>query len=344
MKKYTAISFKLAVIFYLLFMLASCQEEIVPEVEIGQDGITYTDEIAELIAGIATRDGSPDNIIDRSSCTTVKFPISGILEDEELVFNSLDDVLSIGVQVLEIDWIFPIQMILYNHTDVMVLDEDMLDDIQDACEEGGSDADNECIDFIYPFTVSVFNELTEKVDTQVLSSDKAVFEIFSSENLITNITYPVSLIDSNGTLYNVTNNQELVTVIHQAPECDEEDIIEFEEQFENEINDLLLSTSWSVTTYTEGSTDKTSLFSGYTIQFNEDNTLLASGTEDITGNWEVELLETSKSLSIEFDTDNESFLLLNENWNISTYDLTKITIERDVEQEIFKYLELTIKE
>ena len=341
MKKYTAISFKLAVIFYLLFMLASCQEEIVPEVEIGQDGITHTDEIAELIAGIATRDGSPDNIIDRSSCTAVKFPISGILEDEELVFNSLDDVLSIGVQVLEIDWIFPIQMILYDHTDVMVLDEDMLDDIQDACEEGGSDTDNECIDFIYPFTVSVFNELTEKVDTQLLSSDKAVYEIFSSENLITNITYPVSLIDADGTLYNVTNNQELVTVIHQAPECDEEDIIEFEEQFENEINDLLLSTSWSVTRYMEGSTDKTSLFSGYTIHFNIDNTLLASGTEDFTGNWEVELLDTSRSVAIEFDTDIEPFLLLNENWNINSYEETQINLSREMEEGDTKYLQLS---
>lgn len=343
MKKYTAISFKLVVIFYLLFMLASCQEEIEPEVEIGQDGITYTDEIAELIAGIATKDGSSDNIVDRSSCSTVKFPISGILEDEEIIFSSLEDVLSIGVQVLEIDWTFPIQMILYDHTEVTVLNEDMLADIQDACVEGGSDADNECIDFIYPFTVSVFNELTEIVETRVLSTDKAVHEIFASEGLVTNITYPVSLIDSDGSTYIVNDNEELMSVINQAPECDEEDVIEFEEQFENEINDLLLSNTWSVTAYREGSNDQTSLFTGYTIHFNEDNTLLASGPEDFIGNWEVELLDTSRSIDIEFDTDNVSFLLLTEIWNINSYEETQINLSREIEEGDTKYLQLSTK-
>ena len=243
--------------------------------------------------------------------------------------------------MLEIDWIYPIQVVLFDHSEVTVLNEDMLDEIQDACEEGGSDTDNECIDFIYPFTISVFNEVTEKVDTQILSSDKEVYEIFSSEGLITNITYPISLIDSDGNTYNVTNNEELVSVLNQAPECDEEDIIDFEEQFENEINDLLLSNTWSATAYMEGNTDKTSLFSGYTLHFNEDNTLLASGTEDFSGNWEVELLDTSRSLSIEFDTDNESFLLLNENWNLNSYEETQISLSRENEEGDTKYLQLS---
>ncbi len=327
----------------MLWLLSACQEEIAPEVEIGKDGITVDAPIAESIVAVATKDGSIDNIIDESSCTTVKFPVIGILEDNEMTFNSLSDVLALGVQGLEIDWVFPLQVILFDHTEIILLDEDMLEDIQDSCIEGGEDSDIECIDFVYPFTVSVFNERTEQVETKVLSSDKETYNIFSKEDLVVTIEYPVSLID----LYEITSvvndNDELLLLINgAASECDEEDIIEFEYQFEKIIADLFISNTWKVTFYEEDGIDKTNVFSGYSIQFKEDFTLLVSGTQSLNGEWEVELLETTESISIDFATDAEPLLLLNEDWAIVSYDQTQIIVESEGDEGEIKKLQFSI--
>lgn len=338
-----SISLKLVAILAILtmfLMLSACQEAIEPEVEIGQDGITSVDEIAQLITEVTIKDGSFDNIVDRSSCTSVHFPIKGILYDEELTFDTLDDVLMLGVQVLEIDWIYPIQVTLADHSVATLSNEDMLEEIQNSCIEEGNDPDNECIDFLYPFTVSVFNEKTENVDTQVLNTDKEVFRMFSSDGLVINIEYPVHLIDTEGTTFNAVDNETLIFTIMNADECEEADIIDFEEQFEQELNELLISKNWKITFFEESGMDKTSLFSGYTLFFNQDQTLLAMGIENYNGTWEVELLDASRSVSMDFDTDNESFILLNENWTIINFDQSEISLEWESVEQGIKRLKL----
>lgn len=322
-------------------MVSACQEEIAPKVVIGQEGITKGDEIAEVIVEVAKKDGSSDNIIDQSSCTTIHFPIRGILNDEELLFNSLDEVMMLGVEVLEIDWIYPLQATLYDHSEIVLSDEDMLEEIQDDCIEGGDDQDNECIDFIYPFTVSVFNQVTENVENHSVLSDQEAFEIFSSEDYVININYPVSLTDLDGSTFDLNNNEALLSAIKNAPNCNEEDIIDFETQFETELIDLLIAKDWHVSSFEEGGMDKTDIYSGYKIQFNQDFTMLATGEDAINGEWEVELMDASRSVSIEFDTDIESFLNLNENWEILSFGQTEITLERETEEQGIKTLQLS---
>lgn len=346
MKKYVSISLKLVAILAIMtmfLMLSACQEEIEPEIEIGQDGITAVDEIAQLIADVTTKDGSFDNIVDRSSCTTVHFPIKGILNDEEQNFSTLDEVLNIGVQVLEIEWIYPIQVTLADHSVISLADDDALEEIQMTCLEAGSDSDIECVDFIYPFTVSVFNEKTENVDAQTLKTDKEVYNLFTTEGLVINIEYPVRLIDSEGTTIDAIDNETLIMIINETPNCDEADIIDFEEQFEQELNELLVSKTWEINSFVDAGTDKTSLFSGYTFFFNQDRTLLAAGLENFNGGWEVELLDTSRSVSMEFDTDNESFILLNENWTIVNFNQSEIYVEWESEELGTKRLLLAAK-
>lgn len=342
MKIYISISLKVLTILTIFLLFSACQEEIEPDVQIGRDGITSDDTIAELIVAVTFKDGSVDNIIDRSSCTSVKFPVKGILNDEELNFSSLNDVLMLGVQGLEIEWLFPFEVTLSDHTGITLIDEDMLEEIQNSCVEGGDDPDNECIDFSYPFTVSVFNERTEKVETQILSSDKETYNIFSSKDFVITIEYPVSLISSDGVAFDASNNDALISIMNDAAQaCDEKDIIELEDQFEEDLKELLISTNWVVTVFEEGGIDKTNLFSGYTIHFNQDLTLLAVGTETLSGNWEVDLLDTSMSVSMEFDTDTEPFILLNEDWTTLGYEQAKINIESEREEGGIKRLQLS---
>jgi len=342
MKYILSILAKLLILGISLVALASCQDEIEPEIEIDMDGIVSNDPVAQSIVAVATKDGSTDNIIDRSSCTTVIFPIAGIFEDEEQVFQTLTEVEALGAGALEVDWVFPFNVILFDHTEITLNDEDELETIQDGCIEGGSDPDNECIDFIYPFTIQVFDTRTENVDSREITSDREAYNTFTSSVLITTIEYPVRMIDATGNTLEAFTNEELTNIItNAANSCDEQDIIEFEEIFEEELRMLFKSTDWEVSFYESDSVENTSLFSGYTLRFNEDMTLQSQGAEVVEGEWDIELSDTAKSVSIEFDTEEEPLVLLNENWTITEHTQTQITLEYQDPEEGTKRLQLS---
>ena len=337
MRHVVSILVKLLIIGIGLMALASCQDEIEPNIEIDMDGIVSGDPVAQSIVEVAIKDGSVDNIIDRSSCTTIVFPITGIFEDEEQVFGTLAEVEALGAGALEVEWVFPLMVILFDHTAITLNDEDELETIQDGCIEGGSDPDNECIDFIYPFTIQVFDTRTEIVDSREIASDREAYNTFISSDLITTIAYPVSMIEATGNTVEAFSNEELTSILtNAANSCDEEDIIEFEEIFEDELRMLLTSTDWRVGFYESDGVENTSLFSGYTLQFNEDMTLqsqVAQGAEDVEGEWDIELLDTGEAIAIEFDTEEEPLFLLNANWQILDLQQMQITLEyQDLEE------------
>ncbi|MDN3670794.1 hypothetical protein QWY93_15850 [Echinicola jeungdonensis] len=342
MKHTLSILVKLLILGISLMALASCQDEIEPEIEIDMDGIISDDPVAQSIVAVSTKDGSADNIIDRSSCTTVIFPITGIFEDEEQVFEALEEVEVLGAGALEVDWIYPFNVIIFDHSEITLNSEDELEAIQDSCIEGGSDADNECIDFIYPFTIQVFDTRTENVASRQIYSDREAYNTFISPDLITTIEFPVRMIDAMENTLEAFSNEELTNIIiNAANSCDEQDIIEFEEIFEDELKMLFTSTDWEVSFYESDGVENTSLFSGYTLRFNEDMTLQSQGEEGLEGEWDIELLDTGESVSIEFDTEEEPLFLLNENWTITDHNQTQITLEYQDIEEGTKRLQLS---
>lgn len=333
---------KLLILGISLMALASCQDEIEPQIEIGTDGIVSGDPVAQSILAVARKDGSMDNIIDRSSCTTIIFPITGILEDEEQVFETLDEVEALGAGALEVDWIFPLHVILSNHAEVSLNDEDELETIQDSCIEGGNDADNECIDFIYPLAIQVFDTRTENVDSRKIRNDREAYNTFISSDLISTIEYPVRMIDATGNTTEAFSNEELTSIITNANNsCDERDIIEFEEVFEEDLKLLFTSTIWKVSFYESEGVENTSLFTGYTLQFNIDMTLQSQGAEVVEGEWEIELLDTGEAISMEFDTEDEPLFLLNKNWTITDHNEAQITLKYQDIEEGTKRLQLS---
>ena len=342
MKNTPTIWVKLLTVAISLIVATGCQDEIEPETEIGTDGIVSSDPIATSIITVAIKDGSADNIIDESSCTTVIFPISGELNDEIRTFNALEEVEALGMAALEIDWVFPLEVVLSDHTEVTLTTEDELEAIQDNCIEGGNDLDNECIDFVYPLIVQVFDTRTEQADTRTITNDRETYTTFTSTDLIITIEYPIDMVDADGSSIQMFSNDALAQTIADATNtCDENDIVEFEEVFEEELRMIFTSSDWRVSFYEEEGDENTLLFSGYTIQFNEDYTLRSQGVEVVVGDWDLDLDEGEEAVSIEFDTDTEPLVLLNEYWLILDHDQTQIDLEYRDHEDIIKRLQLT---
>ncbi|SMG16534.1 hypothetical protein SAMN05661096_00863 [Marivirga sericea] len=325
-------------------MLSACQEEIEPEIEVNsENSILPASELSDFIVQVASLDGSADNIIDLSSCTTVIFPISGLYDEDEdeddtieddddyveVTFNSIEEVLAFGVEALDIEWIYPINVLLSDHTAVVLSSSDDLDDIQDNCIEGGDDADIECIDFIYPITLSIFNNRTESVTTASIASDKEMYRVFNDPDQVISIEYPISLIDQQAEVTVVEDNQQLLERIRLVEgACDEQDIVDFDEDVLTDLGQLLVNSVWKIDLFEDG-TNMTALYEGFTLDFRSDLTVIAS-SEDNTfeGEWELDAADAPAVLEFDFDEDETSFSLLNDaEWEVISFDQDTINLE-----------------
>ena len=80
----------------LLFIFSGCQEEseeITPPPS--EKVIMANSAIAGYIRSIALNDGSPDNILDNASCTVLVFPLTVVVNGQEIQVSSADDLATV---------------------------------------------------------------------------------------------------------------------------------------------------------------------------------------------------------------------------------------------------------
>lgn len=334
---------KLVVIILLLSLLITggCQDEITPVITVDDENTILPGTALRInILNVVAKDGSKDNVIDKSSCTSVLFPLTGLYQDEEAFFNSLEDVLLLGDEALEIEWIYPIKVVLADHSEITLSSEDELEKIQDTCQEGGGDPDIECIDFTYPLTLSIFDNQTEEIKTENVSTDKDVYRVFSDANQIISIVFPIGLKDRVNNQYSVNDNEELMTVIDiNKDNCDEEDIIEFDEEVLSELGQKLIAADWRITLL-EDEEDLTEQYSSYTLTFSSDQSVLISGDDEFEGEWELDIFDMMEFLEIEFDTEEADIHRLNDDWEVITHDQTTVDMEAESSDGLTKRLRL----
>lgn len=319
-----------------------CQEE-------SQEVITPlpTDTISkESISGlslnrISQRDGSDDNIIDGSSCTTIVFPFTVIVngtsieitskEDYDLVEDIIDefenDTDSVAIQ-------FPVDVTLADHTTVKVNTQDELEDLLEDCVEDGLDDDIECVDIAYPITFSIYNDATQQASTVTIENDNELYQFLDDieETDIVSLNYPVVLILFTGETITVENNQELEATIELYEDsCDEDDDNDYDDDDldDTDLINTLKQNIWIVSVYDSSGVDKTDLFSSYEINFLNGDILIASdGVEEIEGEWETDGNDVFLELSTEFDTDG-NLSLLNNDWLVESFnnEMIELTTE-----------------
>jgi hypothetical protein len=321
-------NFLLFILVMSLLITGGCQEEITPSVIVDEESTIVPESALRInIQHLVTKDGSEDNVIDKSSCTTVLFPLTGLYQDEETLFNSLEEVLSLGVEALDIEWIYPFDVVLADHSEITLSSEEQLEDIQDSCQEGGRDPDIECIDFIYPITLSIFDNQTEKIETKSVTTDKEVYRTFANTNNIISIGFPIGLEDKAGNQYQAQDNEELLTLIDSHKDsCDEEDVIEFDDGVLSEMGQILIAADWRVTLLEDGE-DLTEQYGSYRLTFKSDLSVFITGDDEFEGEWELDIFDMMEFLEIGFDTEDADILRLNEYWEVTSYNNTTIYLE-----------------
>jgi len=216
--------FLLLAIFLLFSACRTEDEEIITPSE--QQLLTANSNAADLITRVSTNDGSNDNILDNANCLSIQLPVTVVIDNLEIIINSEEDFDTIedifdefGDDIDELDFIFPITIILSDFTEIVINDQSELETLIEECSgENETDEDIECIDFQYPITYSIFDQNNELIDTVTIANDEEHYEFI--ENLddtdIVSINFPLTLVLSNGNTVTITNILELEEVIEDA--------------------------------------------------------------------------------------------------------------------------------
>lgn len=323
----------------LLFIFSGCQEEsqeiIVPPSE---KVISANSAIADYIRNIALNDGSFDNIVDHASCTGLVFPVTVMVNGQEIQITSANDLTKVEriLDESESDHdtliiIFPVTVTLPDHTELVINNAGEFEDITEQCVEGGGDDDIECVDFKYPLSLSVYDSHNQVSRVITINNDAELFTFFDTleDGHFAAFKFPVTVIVAGGDEITVSDNHHLEDVIEDHMiDCDDDD--------DNDHNDddaddsglivALLAGDWEITHYF-AETDETQLFADFMITFHDDSTTVSSdGVSSVDGEWETNgddgflVLELALGEEAPFDT-------MPDTWNVIEFNSSLIRLK-----------------
>lgn len=351
---------KLPFLLLLMFALfSSCQDEIVDVTDPSETETIVADSpLANFIQRTSTFDGSFDNIIDLASCIGIELPVTVIVNGLEITIDSEED-LDIIEAIFdefsddddELEIIFPITIILSDHSEVIINSYEELEEFTAECSDDDVDDDDiECIDFQYPITISIFNSDFDVIDTVTINSDEALYEFIDDLDggVLASINFPVTMILADGSEIEVNNNEELQAAIEAAEDaCDEDDDSDYDDDDTNDIpiedlENLLVNCTWKVDELEIDDVDLEDQYVGFVFDFNADGTVVATGPggETYEGTWELYETDSGIKLNLQMNTltdfNNEMWLL----YEIEDeYDGFEVEFRQGIDELSFKKYE-----
>ncbi len=304
--------------FFALLLFTSCQDEvteITPNDE--SEALTAESELTSLMFSTSIMDGSADNIIDNASCTSVKLPISVIVNGLEIIIDSREDFKVIEALFNEfeddedsLDIIFPITIVLSNHEEIVIENQEALEDLIEDCRgENEDDDDIECIDFHYPISFSVFNKDFQIIDVITIENDRELYRFLKrvkNAEVIASLNFPITLEYADGTTVEVNNNQELARTIKEARDaCDEDDDNDYgDDDFTKErLDKYLITCPWVVYEFQRNDVNLSDQYNEYALNFKEDGVVVmrARGGDILTGTWSTRVTDRGALLKMKFE-------------------------------------------
>lgn len=295
-------------------------------------------ETANLLKRVSLKDGSSDNIIDHASCVSLVFPLKVNVNGLQVALNNVDDLGTVEdiIDALlndddKIEIQFPIDVILENHGKAKVENGSVLNDITKNCVEGGSDDDIECLDFSYPFDVSIYKPDDQVADVIAISSDEELYQFLTDlkNNDLVSFIFPLSVILSDGTTLSIENNKDVKDIIKNSiGNCDEDD-----DDDHNDDDDIdkeafvnyLTNGEWTITYFFDDSKEETSDFAEFTFTFAMNGTLTVnSASTQLQGEWEIH--DDGDKPELRFDIENDVLDRLDRNWKVMNFNEERIKL------------------
>ncbi len=340
--------------FFALLTFTSCQNEFTEITEPDAEQVIVAQSpLATLMRSTTTVDGSMDNILDDANCMSINLPVTIIVNGITITINTLEDldlIEDIYEEFIddedELEFIFPITIILNDYTEIVIENLAELEDFIERCEN--IDDHIECVDFKYPISFSIFNTEFQVIDTVVIENDEDLHDFLdriedAETAIIASLNFPITMIYANGETVEVHNNQELERVINEAElMCDDDDD---DDDCDIDLVDAsLIECHWNIHYYNEDDH-----FRPYNMFFMENGALKIlneSGTIEITGNWNTSVTDAGIVISVSeltgfnedlagdwliVECDDDKYKLVRQ--NAAGTDNTRIVIKQHCDDE-----------
>ena len=330
----------------LLVGFTSCQSDEMTEVGENPNANSSTSETAKNYERTSKNDGSEDDFLDDNSCTKVLFPVTTIINGEEITLVSdldYEQVLSVmGKYNNDDDTVvfqFPIKVRLSNYTEVTVVSQANLDALRAECESAQNQAEEavSCININFPITMFTYNVNFEKTGTVILQSEKQLFTFMNDLNSdeLFSVNYPFNAVLSDGTAVQIGSDIEFKEAIATCSSYEEEQ--EQAEETADEVEAIVSTSKFKVESYVKSGIETANEYADYTIEFTNNLQLIARNkvnttTENIEGTYSFSS-ELEVFLNI-FFSGNTTFSALNNDWIISTYSNTFIVLKSKTDASV----------
>ncbi len=322
-----------------LFYFSGCQNEVTEIIDPPADEVfTPVSPVADLVQRTSLRDGSDDNIIDGSSCTSLVLPIIVVVNGLEITLDSKEDFYTVEHIIDKFDEdddlieiLFPVTVILADHSELILNDEDDLEDLIDQCIEGGEDNDIECVDFKFPLSISIYDSENQLADVITIDDDKELYKFIHDldDQDFAGFNFPITVILSGGDEMVIMDNDELEDILKNAIDaCDEDDDNDHndDDADDTELVKVIIDGDW-VISYFFDDHDETVNFAGYVFTFFENGTAKAKkGELIIEGEWDSNGDDGELELELDFG-DNSPFDELLDDWDLIEFDGTIIKLK-----------------
>lgn len=337
------IQFKyLTIILSFCLVITSCREESDELIEAEENQILESSSnVANLMLRTVKNDGSKDDIIDGTSCLSIALPVTVVVNGSVVTvvsendFETIEDILTDNDATNEedvIEYQFPITIILSDFTEIEVNDQNQLDDLIVNCEEQDEEDTIVCIDFQYPFMVSVFDTSNELIETITFNNDRQLylFLVDLQESDIVNLSFPISVILNDDTVIVIDDLDALENSIEGiTDDCDG-----FDDDSIDLFVEVITEKSLRVQKFKDDQSNETMNYKDYTFDFSNDGTVTIiltneDGTSTIDGNWSV-ITSDEGNLEATFDFGSEIPLdKLSRTWKVKKIQERRIMMEDD---------------
>jgi hypothetical protein len=336
----TTIKTSLILLLSSVMILTSCRSEETEFINTPTEEVVQINSVvADLILRTTTNDGSNDNILDFANCFNIKLPIAVTANSIPVNINNTNDYYLVesifdedfdDVDAVNLD--FPITIVNSDFSEVTINDMSELTARANICNgENVSDNDIECIDFIYPFSASKFNINNELLSSETFTNDHELYNFIEdiTEDDITSINFPISVLTSNGTFLQITSLTELETTIeNQQNACDEDDDYDYDDDDCDDCTQELLESfltdcqNWYVDKTRQGNFNYDSIYDGYEFNFSTDGTVTVFwNSTSASGTWIT--VGTANNISVLIDIPGLPYC--NNNWSLQEINNSSIT-------------------
>lgn len=318
-----------------IIVLSSCQKEesslLSDDVETG----AMPSQTAVFLSQIALNDGSHDNIIDGASCIELKLPITLNVNNNPVTISDNEDFETVELLIEEhaddedsivID--FPIEIILADHSVLIVRDLETLNQLAADCNgsDNEEDDDIESVDIRYPISFPIFNIITADTDMQRINNDAELYAFMSSMSVndVVGLDFPVTFLLSDSTEVVAQNYEVLENTIEVAESnYDEDDDLDFNDDdsvtlSEDEFIDVITQCGYFIEKLTVNGSSFEDDFEGYHFEFYDYENIVTAciGTQLSVGTWEV----TTVNDNLRLDIDIPEMDTINRNWIVHRFE------------------------